>query len=630
MSKKVKDQNYTSNDITVLSDRDHVHKRLGMYAGNTNPITYNVPIFTSNSLTIKPLEFVPAVFKTIGEILDNSIDELIQIQKKNKVIEFNAEPEIGSYTISDNGRGVPIDLHSTGKHTPELVFGSLRAGRNFGDNQQTGVIGMNGMGASITNYCSEFFNITINRDKKSYNQTFTKCASAISKPKIETTNKTSTGTCIKFKLDSTVFKHGTSLPEELIRNRAMEIAFNNPEITVKYNGSSFNFKKGLLDIVQNISKQFYVFETDDIKFYVIFDVSNQIDEQIFTWVNSSLLYDGGICNTQFFNAFVDKTIEHLAPIAKKQRCEVTKNDIRKNLLIFGCLKIEKPEYDAQSKTRLTGPNLKKQFTSLIDDLWKQFSRQHKVWLEEVIERANQRHHASAEKKAVKELSQRPKKIPGLMDASNSNRMKCILTITEGLSASSMISDVRDPSVLATFPLSGKINNVFGFTASDLFQMPKIIHLIQAIGLIPGKKAIRNDLRYGQIWLSTDADPDGDDICSLLINLFFQFWPELFDPKQPAFIKRLVAPNVVVYKGNVRHHFSNRAAYENDKHKYKNWTVEYYKGLGSMIADDWKIILNDSTYQISLLDTDSKLGETLQLLFDDGKAEQRKLWINGEI
>lgn len=623
------DKNYTSDDITVLSDRDHVHKRLGMYAGNTNPIAYKIPKFNENSLTIEEVTFVPAVFKTIGEILDNSIDELIQLKKKDKQLHITANPSEGIYTISDNGRGVPIDKHATGKFTPELVFGSLRAGRNFNDNQQAGVIGMNGMGASITNYCSEYFNITINRDKKEYTQQFKNCASTITKPKI-VTGPARTGTEISFKLQPSVFKHGVTIPEDLIRNRAMEIAFNNPEITVVYNKEKFSYKKGLLELISKISDQYFCFENDGMKFYIVFDQNKNIDEQIFTWVNSSLLFDGGICNTQFLNAFTEKVIESLTPQAKKQKCDVTRNDIRQNLLILATLEIERPEYDAQSKTRLTGPNLKKNFVEIIETQWKSFQRNNRAWLDQVLERAAKRHQVSSDKDAVKKITQPAhKKIPGLIDATNKYRHECILAVTEGLSASSMISEVRDPKILASFPLTGKINNVYDCKASTLLGMPKVIHLIQAIGLVPGQKAVRANLNYGQVWISTDADPDGDDICSLLTNLFYQFWPELFDPSKDAFIKRLVAPNVVVYKDNERVLFANRTLYEKNKSKYKGWTAEYYKGLGSMSVLDWQKILYDTNYQIPIIDTDGKLKETLKLLFDKDLADERKTWLNTE-
>ena len=162
---------YTSDDIKVLSDREHVRLRTQIYLGNTSPTTYPIPLF-GDTFSVEQIEFVPAVYKAVGEIIDNSIDEFAQINSKNKVLKIEAEPLSGFYSISDNGRGIPIDKHKSGKFTPEVALGSLRAGRNFSDNKEAGVIGQNGVGSACTNYCSMDFNIVINRGGKKYVRSF--------------------------------------------------------------------------------------------------------------------------------------------------------------------------------------------------------------------------------------------------------------------------------------------------------------------------------------------------------------------------------------------------------------------------------------------------------------------------
>ena len=622
-------EEYTSKDIVILSDREHVHKRMGMYTGNTNQTSTKLPTLTESKFNITTVDIVPAILKLFNEILDNCVDELRQQpSKKLKLITIEVDEENDTYTIADNGRGVPIEKHESGNYTPEVVFGSLRSGRNFSDEKTAGVIGMNGMGSAIVNFCSKLFQIEINRDGKVYKQTYSNCANDRTPANISKSSSKETGTSIKYCLEPSLFKETTKIDINILRNRAIEVAFNNPGVTVKFQNETFSYKNGLQDLLSNFSKQFFKFEIENIDFYVVFDSYNGLDEQVFTWVNSSLLYDGGICNTQFMNAFNDKVISYLQPQAKKLKCEVTKNDIRQNLLVLACLQLERPEYDAQSKTRLTGPNLKKTLTEMIENNWKSFCKTNKEWLEEVLKTACLRHDEVSEKNAVKAIAvTKKKKIPGLIDASNKNRYECILAITEGLSASSMISEVRDPSILGVYPLTGKINNVYGCKPSELLKMPKIINLLQAIGLVPGQRAKRASLNYGQIWISTDADPDGDDICSLLVNMIFQFWPELFESNgYPPFIKRLIAPNVVAYKGKKRKHFVNRALYEKEKSKYEGWSIEYYKGLGSMIIEDWQQILYDDAYQLSIVDTDNSLSNILKLLFDE-KADNRKLWLS---
>ena len=156
MSKK---ESYTSEDIKILTDREHVRLRNPVYFGNGHPNTFNIPLLSSASMDIETVTFIPAVYKAIGEIIDNSLDEFTQIKSKVKLLKITASPETGRYTISDNGRGVPIDKHSSNKFTPEVVFASLRSGRNFTDDKQIGVQGMNGVGSACTNFCSSEFEV---------------------------------------------------------------------------------------------------------------------------------------------------------------------------------------------------------------------------------------------------------------------------------------------------------------------------------------------------------------------------------------------------------------------------------------------------------------------------------------
>lgn len=626
-----KDTEYTGKNIQVLTDREHVRKRTQIYAGNMNPTEYVVPIFGDDSISLTPVTFTPSVLKVVGEILDNSLDEFAQITTKNKTLRIKADPALGEYTISDNGRGVPIDKHASGKFTPEVVFGSLRSGRNFTDDKSIGVVGQNGVGSSLTNYCSTEFEVVINRDKKRYTQQFLGGATKVSKPVIESTTTKATGTQISFKLDPAVFTD-ISLPPELVRNRAIEIAMTNPDVVVEYNDERFSYKRGMLDMVTSITsdESFFGFtiNEDNIagEVYVIVGAHDAQDEQMFTWVNSSLLFDGGKCNVQFFNAMFDRVINHLEQEAKKTKTVVTRNDVRSGLLVLANLKIKNPEYDSQAKTRLTGPDFRRDLIGMIEAHWKQFAKKQNAWLASVLERANERHHKQANKKAIEDHSKKSRKsIPGLLDASSKNRAACRILITEGDSAKSQICEVRDPEYTAAYALTGKINNVFDSTPAQALKMIKINELLAALGLTPGKRAVRSELNYGQIIIATDADYDGDDIFTLLVNMFYKFWPELLDKSYEPIIMRLVAPNVCLAKGNQRIHFTTRADYDKVKHKYKGYEVRYYKGLGSMSPDDWNMVLSGETDTLIPIVDDGNLQDTLSLLFG-ADSSARKEWL----
>jgi len=640
-----KDTSYTSADIVSLSDREHVRLRTQVYLGSMHPTTYSIPLLSEPILKLENVTFIPALYKAIGEIVDNSLDEFSHLTSKVKSLKLTTSPETGLYTIADNGRGIPIDIKVVNEgrntkniYTPEIALSHLRAGRNFTDDKEVGVIGQNGVGAACTNFCCSEFEVNIQRNNKKYYQKFVDGANKISKPKITDTTIKQTGTEITFQLDPLVFKD-VSLPNSLIRNRAIEIALTNPDITVEYNGEKFRYKKGLQEYIDKIAdgKITYKFEVNEAnvqgEIYVICNGYDGIDEQMFTWVNSSLLFDGGKCNTQFFNVLFDRVGTQLEKEAKKLKAEITRNDIRQNLLVLANLKIKNPEYDSQAKTRLTGPDLRKEFTNVIDANWKSFTKTTSVWLADVLERANERHHYGENKKAIDNHEKQIRKkikAPGLLDATSTNRFECQILITEGLSAKSQISEAREPKTTAAYALTGKINNVWGSTPAQVLKMGKLTELLTILGLTPGKKADRSIMNYGRIVPATDADFDGDDIFTLLICLFYKFWPELFDPKYEPVFYRLVAPNVVASKNGKRIHFTTKADYEKVKNKYKGWTIEYMKGLGSMSKTDWEMILSEKTDSLIPIIDDGNITGIMELLFGNS-TDMRKAWLmsNGE-
>jgi len=195
------------------------------------------------------------------------------------------------------------------------------------------------------------------------------------------------------------------------------------------------------------------------------------------------------------------------------------------------------------------------------------------------------------------------------------------------SAKSSLREVRTADTMGMMPLRGKVNNVYGATIAEILKMGKVENLFAAMGLIPGKKADRLTMRFSKMIISTDADPDGSDIFSLLINMFYTLWPNLFDPKNP-FVYRLVVPNICAVKGKKRVHFINRLEYESVREQYKGWEILHYKGLGSMERDDWKMIMDDlENFLLPIVD-DGVMPDALELLFSENAAA-RKDWLRGD-
>lgn len=615
---------YSENDIKVLSEIEHVHKRSQVYLGTTAVSVYDVPIF-ADTFKITAQSFVPAVMKLFSEVVDNANDELIKFKPKNPSIKITANVETGEFSVEDNGRGVPIGSHETGRYTPEVVFSTLRSGRNFEDDEkEVGVIGTNGMGVSLSAICSEEFIIDIHRDNKRYLQVLRDATREIEPPKITKKVSKNTGTKITLKLKRDIFDDIT-LPYELVRNRAIELAASNPGLKIEFNSETFLYKKGFEQMLGTYFDKFQKFSDNDLDFFIVFDHHRNPEEQMFSWVNSSMLYDGGICNTQFMNAFVDKVSAHLEREAKKLKITINRNDIRHGLLVLGSLSIKNPQYDSQAKTKMTGPNIRKDIDIAINKSWTTFTKSNKAWFDVIIERAVARSNSAATKQIQKEQSGKKLKVEGLMDATSRKRETCNLLITEGLSAKASIVQSRDPETVAAYPLTGKLDNVYDAPITKLMKMGKIIDLLNIIGLVPGKRAMRSELRYGKVTIATDSDSDGSHILLLLINLFYKFWPELFDKKYPPFIFKMESPNIIAKKGDKEVYFITKAEFDAVKDQYADHKLVYNKGLGSLEKDQWERILNDPTSFVPIMD-DGELSEVVKLMFSDD-VDARKKWLS---
>ena len=445
MSKK-----YTAEDIQVLSDREHVRKRTAIYLGSTEETEYTVPIFKSNDIIIKEKKFIPALYKSFNEILDNAIDELTQIKKANKIISIHHNCIDERFKICDNGRGVPIDKHpQTGKYTPETVFTELRSGRNFKDDEKdSGVIGTNGVGSSCVAMLSEEFIVRIKRDKKFYEQKYKNGTEIIDEPSINAINSRETGTCIEYKIDKSLKQFAyTNIDEELIENRAFEVALNNSEIKINYSlkcieegeeiqrEKTFQFKNGFLNYIKEISNNFYEFklseEDFDAKYYVILDKYKGIDEKIFIYVNSSLLFEGGTASNFFFNSFCNNVIDGLKKELRKRKLDLNKNDIKQNLLVLATIKMKNPRYDNQSKTRLINQEIKKYIEKMVSNNISKFLSSNKEWVEEILDRAEFRKKIADIADVKKKQRQKKGKLAKLVDCYTKNRSEAIITFAEG-------------------------------------------------------------------------------------------------------------------------------------------------------------------------------------------------------
>lgn len=356
-----------------------------------------------------------------------------------------------TYRIGDNGRGVPIDVHpQTGRHTPETVFTELRSGRNFNDDaKDSGVIGTNGVGSSCVAMLSEEFLVSIKRDGKFYEQMYRDGTALINEPSINSYNGKDTGTSIEFKFDTTLPQFSTTIVDpELINNRVIEIALNNPEIELSYVrkqldesgeieqiSEDYHFKGGMGEYVKAVSDRYFEFKYDDPEFtaryYIILDKYQGIDEKIFVYVNSSLLFEGGTASHMFFNTFFTTVADKLKSEAKKRKLELNKNDVRQNMMILADVKMKNPRYDNQSKTRLISQEIKRHVEKMVADNINKFLSSHKEWVDDVLSRAEFRQRIADMAEVKKNQKRKKGKLAKLIDCYSKDRSICSIAFSEG-------------------------------------------------------------------------------------------------------------------------------------------------------------------------------------------------------
>jgi DNA gyrase/topoisomerase IV subunit B len=618
-------------EIVKLNDYQHARLRTEMYLGSRSPHTQTIVNWDGKKLTPVEMTWTPAAYCAFREILDNALDEVVGHGHGAK-IDVAYDLKTQEFTISDDGRGIPIDWDETERmHKATIALTQARAGRNFGTREE--VRGTNGIGASVVVNCSEYFDLTICRDNNRFHQQFHEGSEFfdeldIKDPKIATYSGKS-GTQVKFKLSKSVFKN-YKLPIAFIKARMFEIAANHPKIKFTFNGEKITVKP-TVDKTLFSNHSVITIDVNEEKFkssyYLVPNFSTD-GEYLHTTVNDIPAFNGGQHIDTFKRVFYGNLIKALERESKRRGLTPNRSDIAEGLLIYNVTFMHAPNFDSQSKTRLINEDVDGYIKSVLDndDTFKKIIKTHKEWIDQIYARCA----ARTQKKDDAEIAKIGRKmmrskVPKLLDANGKDRSKCILLITEGDSAKTMVSAVRDPEIHGALPLRGKILNVRGESLKDIIASQIIADIMTSIGLILGQKAVRKDLRYGKVYLAADQDPDGANITALLVNFFHLQWPELFDPEQEPMFYAFMTPFIIQEKGKQRHYWYAHNYHEYNAADWKNCPKPTRaKGLGSLEEVDWKHSLV-SPQLISLTD-DGAMGEVLDLIFNGARADDRKQWV----
>jgi len=581
----------------LLDEIEHVLKRPGMYIGSTKPHTGNEWILEDGVYEKYELTYNPGFLKLFDEIISNSVDEH---KRSGKINTIKVTTTLDTITIWDNG-GIPVVQHPEHKvWIPELIFSNLRAGSNFNDDEGRTVAGTNGVGASLVNIFSKRFVIDTADGKNRLLQTFTNNMANRTPAKISRSSQGFTEITYVPDLARFEMKEINASNWKMMRKRVIDIAAANPGLKLEFNGEKFKFKT-FKEYVDLYVKDSIWEKSKDWEFAM--GVSKEGYQSI-SFVNSIQTKDGGTHEAYILN----QVIEYLRTmIKKKHKVEVKPSEIKNHLFLFINCTVLNPAFSSQTKEKLiTEP---KDFGTK-HDVTEKFAKA--VFTSEVIQSLldwiEQKKNAD-ERAELRKLNKSlaNTKVLKLIDAKGKDRNKCVLGIFEGMSALSAVRKFRDPQNFGAFPLKGKFLNVSEMTNSGVIQNDEVVQLMASLGIKLGEEP--KDLRYGKVYIYTDADPDGDSIAALLINFFNKYWPELFDQGR---VFKVMTPLVVAKKSKeVKPFYSNEeySAWEK-KSGSKGWDVEYKKGLAALEDVEYRDIIhspvlvklqNDKLYKDSLSD-----------------------------
>lgn len=436
-----KEREQTMSKIKKLTDYSHLRHRIHMYLGGTDPHTQQILEIVNGSPELKTETWTPALYTGFREILDNASDEVVGHGHGTK-IDVTYDPDKKIFSVEDDGRGIPFDYSEEyGMHLATMVLSEPRTGRNFDERKK--VAGTNGIGSSATSNTSEWFKFKIIKDGKVFEQEFSEgpldsTALTISNPTIKSySNKEKHGTYIKYKPSSRVF-NSMILSEEFMYSRIFEFAACNPTVKISYNGKTIKTKSKIEQtlfpsrktIVIDINDEQEEFES---KFIIVPNFVEDGDHY-HSIVNNIPAFNGGTHMDAFRLTFFKNMITALEKESKRRKLYPNRTDLTEGLLIYNITNMDGPNFDAQSKTRLTNEVAGKIINKFLNDaeFYTSIIKKNKEWIDEIYKRCEER----TKKKDASELSKLQKKmvrtkVPSLMDATGKDRSKCICVIAEG-------------------------------------------------------------------------------------------------------------------------------------------------------------------------------------------------------
>ena len=545
---------YTSESIKVLKGLEAVQKRPGMYIGDTDDGS--------------------GLHQMIYEVVDNAIDEALAGHCNNIDVVLN---EDSSVTVTDDGRGIPVDTHkSENKSAAEVIMTTLHAGGKFDDNSYKVSGGLHGVGVSVVNALSEKLSITVHKDGYYYEQDYLN--SVPTKPLKKCGKSDISGTTIQF-LPSTQYFKDLNYKEDTVKKRLKELAFLNSGIRINFTNeitgknSTYFYEGGLREYISEIlnnkkeihSELIYIDPTQKglNSIEVSMKWTTSYSEQILCFTNNIFQKDGGTHLSGFKSALTRTINSYSNKINGKQKYEITGDDCREGLVAIISIKMSDPKFSSQTKDKLVSSEIKSLTESTLSSKLSEFLEENPKNSKLIIGKIQQAAMAREEARKAKDLIRRKDplgiaNLPGkLADCQEKDRELCELFIVEGDSAGGSAKQARDRKTQAILPLKGKILNSERSQDYKILSSSEVGSLISALGCGFNHESDGDfdiaKLRYGKIIIMTDADVDGAHIRTLLLTLLARKMKPLFDQGR-IFIAQ--PPLYKIKKGKSEKYISN--------------------------------------------------------------------------